>query len=234
MEMEHINENTIRVLIGNDDLNARGIRVLDLLGNHKEIENFFYSVLEEVDTDHQFIDNDAVTFQVMPTRTGLELFISKADKNNREESTAENNDAISEYIKRELSGHDHDSVAGVKKASYEANGMDADDDDYDDNDDGTKTVVITFRRFEDLVQLANELIDDDNIASDLYSMKGHYYLALTFFDDNSVTPGTIDDQLAIVGEYAQPAKLTKDVLSEHGKLLMDHSALELTRYYFKN
>lgn len=32
MEMERINEDTIRVVIGNDDLNERGIRVLDLLG----------------------------------------------------------------------------------------------------------------------------------------------------------------------------------------------------------
>lgn len=233
MEMEHINENTIRVLIGNDDLNARGIRVLDLLGNHKEIENFFYSVLEEVDTDHQFIDNDAVTFQVMPTRTGLELFISKADKNNREQSTAENNDAISEYIKHELAGHDHDSVESVNRASYEANNND-DYDDEDQSDNGSRTVVVMFKRFEDLIQLAQELVDDDNVASDLYMMKHHYYLALTFFDDGNVTPGTIDDQLAIVGEYADQTDVTKDVLDEHGKLLMDHSALELTRYYFKN
>ncbi|MDN5831978.1 MAG: adaptor protein MecA, partial [Tetragenococcus halophilus] len=32
MEMEHINENTIRVLIKNEDLAARGITFLDLLG----------------------------------------------------------------------------------------------------------------------------------------------------------------------------------------------------------
>ena len=44
MEMERINEDTIRVVIGNDDLNERGIRVLDLLGNHKHIESLFYSI----------------------------------------------------------------------------------------------------------------------------------------------------------------------------------------------
>ncbi len=68
MEMERINENTIRVLIGNDDLDKRGITVLDLLGNHKQIESFFYSILEEVDKDHQFQNNDAVTFQVLPNQ----------------------------------------------------------------------------------------------------------------------------------------------------------------------
>ena len=45
MEMEKVNENTIRVLLGTEDLTDRGITVLDLLGNQKEIENFFFSIL---------------------------------------------------------------------------------------------------------------------------------------------------------------------------------------------
>ena len=45
MEMERINENTIRVLISNDDLDARGITILDLLGDHHHIEASFYSNL---------------------------------------------------------------------------------------------------------------------------------------------------------------------------------------------
>ena len=42
MEMEKINENTIRVVLDDEDLTARGIKFLDLLGNQKEIESFFY------------------------------------------------------------------------------------------------------------------------------------------------------------------------------------------------
>lgn len=78
MEMERINANTIRVMLGNDDLAQRGITVLDLLGNHKQIESFFYSILDEVDKDHTFATNEAVTFQVMPSQSGLELLISKS------------------------------------------------------------------------------------------------------------------------------------------------------------
>ena len=77
MEMEHINENTIRVLIQGEDLVARGITFIDLLGNHQEIESFFYQILEEVDVEEQFIGSEAVTFQVLPKGDGLELIISK-------------------------------------------------------------------------------------------------------------------------------------------------------------
>ena len=54
MEIEHINEDTIRVRIENSDLEARGYTFLDLLGNQKHIETFFYSILEEVDIDEEF------------------------------------------------------------------------------------------------------------------------------------------------------------------------------------
>lgn len=67
MEMEHINENTIRVLIGHEDLEERAFH-FDLLGNHKEIENFFYSILEEVDIEEEFRGSEAVTFKFCQRR----------------------------------------------------------------------------------------------------------------------------------------------------------------------
>ena len=40
MEMERINENTIRVLVDSQDLEDRGIKILDLLSDHKQIQDF--------------------------------------------------------------------------------------------------------------------------------------------------------------------------------------------------
>jgi len=105
MEMEHINENTIRVLIKSEDLAARGITFLDLLGNHNEIENFFYSILEEVDIDEEFKGSEAVTFQVLPKGDGLELFISKNLPPEGMENFDEMNDEANEDITDMLEKH---------------------------------------------------------------------------------------------------------------------------------
>ena len=43
MEMERINEDTIKVLIMPEDLEERGINFLELISNHARIEQFFYS-----------------------------------------------------------------------------------------------------------------------------------------------------------------------------------------------
>ena len=77
MQVDHINENTIRVRINKDELARRGLRVLDLLGDKEKIQKFFYSILSEVDTDHTFTKGVPVTFQVMPNNGGLDLMITK-------------------------------------------------------------------------------------------------------------------------------------------------------------
>lgn len=82
LQVDRINQNTLRVRMDAAELKKRGITMLDLLGNKSDIQKFFYSILEEVDKDHLFAGTDAVTFQVMPNGNGLELLISKVGASN--------------------------------------------------------------------------------------------------------------------------------------------------------
>ncbi|WP_288528951.1 adaptor protein MecA [uncultured Secundilactobacillus sp.] len=225
MEMERINENTIRVLIGNDDLTQRGITVLDLLGNHKQIENFFYSVLEEVDVDHQFQETDAVTFQVLPNRNGLELFISKSSD---EDEPDENQDSIEsitqeevpDFLKQQLMQRDDEEGLEPEEVPDEPTKRET----------PLHTVVLKLHSFEDMISIAVNTKLTDTPAS-LYFYQGHYYLELTF-RINETSPESIKDELAVAYEYANKADVTVDVLEEHGQTIMAQTAMELTRRYF--
>ncbi|HAT55602.1 MAG TPA: adaptor protein MecA [Lactobacillus sp.] len=247
MEMERINENTIRVVIGNDDLSARGITVLDLLGNHQQIERFFYSILEEVDVDHQFQDNDAVTFQVLPNRHGLELFISKNvgdDEDNGEFDAAgagfsgavdfsdnASTDQISDFLKQQLQGKDDDDrKTDISDEATDDNNPETLKNYTTDPNVPTREVVLRLDDFEDLVAIA-KVLHLDGAVSNLYKYRDHYYLDLVFFTDQT-TPETIKDDVAVALEYANKTTVTSDVLSEHGEKIMETSALELARHYF--
>ncbi|PWG00618.1 adaptor protein MecA [Levilactobacillus bambusae] len=235
MEMERINENTIRVLIGNDDLTARGITVLDLLGDHQQIETFFYSILDEVDIDHQFQENDAVTFQVLPNKDGLELFISKnnlagdSQLDDLADATVDldHPDEVSDQLKRQLMQTD-----GVSTPHH----LDADTNNVDDYlQDGKteqKKFILKLGSFENMVQLSRILFLE-NGASSLYSYQNDYYLELIFFVAVASTD-RIRAELAIAYEYADKTNVTEDVLKEHGKKVMADSALELIRHYFND
>ncbi|MFB9769472.1 adaptor protein MecA [Lactiplantibacillus modestisalitolerans] len=240
MEMERINEDTIRVLIGNDDLNERGIRVLDLLGNHKQIESFFYSILEEVDVDHQFQDNDAVTFQVLPNRNGLELFISKNSENLQDTIAKatqprpedDSDDQVSDYLRRKLMQTDTDQSEAPQGVSQNEAKDTNDLEPYlDDPDTPTKEYVLKFKQFEDVVSLA-KIFRPEGLASNLFKYRDNYYLELVFFVDQS-SAATIKDDVAVALEYADLDRITADVLLEHGEKIMSNAALETVRHYFK-
>lgn len=227
MEIEHINDDTIRVRIENDDLEARGYTFLDLLGNQKQIETFFYSILEEVDIDEEFQESDAVTFQVMPNRNGLELFISKnadmhenflsnVDFNEYDESNSKSNYDYSRFEKQPDAQED----AG-EQTDFVQN-----EDEPDDH-----RIVIEFRIFEQLIQLARFFQIESGFSS-LYQFNGMYYLELSFMDDE-YSLRTPEEETALVLEYGEKSKISSDVLLEHGKLIVEDVALETVRHYFK-
>lgn len=222
MEMERINDNTIRILLGNDDLAQRGITVLDLLGNHQQIESFFYSILDEVDKDHSFATNDAVTFQVMPSQSGLELLISKnvgedLDDADDSDDTQPN---VPEFIRRQLMATDTDPEEAVDEGGFiDANGA------------VSHEAVLKLASFEDLISMAKTL-RLEGASSDLYHYQDAYYLVLTFYS-NKVSDQEIQDQLAVALEYADRSSVSSAKLSEYGQTVMATSALETARYYFK-
>ena len=222
MEMDRLNENTIRVILSTEDLQERGVTVLDLLGNKKQIETFFYSILDEVDKNHVFTNNEPVTFQIMPNKEGLELLISKSDDSEGSGSLPwnglQNSGGASE-------NNNLDKVGTEEYASDTASYL-------NDPDTPTKTVIVDFKDFEDYVQLANLLHLESGI-SNLFEYNDKYYLQLILFTDE-MHEMTYSDVLALLSEYSFKTKVTAAVLSEYGQEIMSKTALELTRYYFGN
>lgn len=227
MEMERINENTIRVSIGNEDLAERGITFLDLLGNQKQIESFFYSILEEVDVDEQFQETDSVTFQVLPNQDGLELFISKnlpLDDMDNIEAMEDNllGDSFSNFLKEHIASHDD--------KEKKDDGLD-EEVDFLQNTDNVQDAVFRLDNFESMIVLAKN-IKLHNVLTYLYQFKEEYYLRVSFFVEEK-GEAQIKNDFSQIYEYAHGTNITTDILEEYGQVIMELNALELTRYYFK-
>lgn len=235
MEMERINADTIRVFLGSDDLKSRGIKMLDLLSNHEDIEHFFYGVLEEVDQQHEFADNESVTFQVMPSSGGLEMFISRNHHQNQSQQPQKGQqpaDAGQETAPI-------DEFAALAKRHLDQAQMDSIHDDSEQDEvqplftDESTPVAVALRLpdFEALIGLSRSLRMNGG-TSDLFQYQGHYFLVLTFHP-NAISEREAQIQLAIVHEYGDTADVTAEQLAEYGQQIMATSALETTRYYFK-
>ncbi|MGX7030082.1 adaptor protein MecA [Vagococcus zengguangii] len=220
MEMERINENTIRVLIENADLEARGVSFLDLLGNHKEIENFFYSILEEVDIDEQFQETDAVTFQVLPNRNGLELFISKnmmmsepdSDEDELDDEYNEES-SFTDFIKKQF-----DAAQDIKNVHTQDNPAVLD-------------YVFEFSSFENLIKMVDTYHFEDNLT-DLYVLNKRYYLSMKFLTKLK-SDRAIKNDVACILEFGQMSQKSPEVLKEYGELIMADDTLDQIKHYFK-
>lgn len=247
MEMERINDDTIRVFMNLDELNDRGIKMLDLIKDHKRVEDFFYSVLDEVDTKHTFVNEGPVTFQVMPSGTGLEIFISKgqpdqtqntADSDDETQDTAATPNVTSQsHAPKHRAAEDdqdgqiaHDSLEQFFPEGVEDGRPDSGQPETFFGNQLKRSVTLELKSFDDMVALAQELYLNGG-TSDLYKYQGKYYVVLTFERD-LVDDFDAERQANLAHEYGDTTKVDADVLSEYGEQLMDGSALEITRYYF--
>jgi len=228
MDFERINEDTIRVVMTADDLSDYDVVVIDLLESQEKMERFFYSVLEDVDTDHDFMDNDAVTFQILPNGTGLELFISK----NLEDPTGMQK-AVSNAMNKRSGDEPDDEVK--QELLNRLLGFD----DVESKKDDRKTVItdesvetqiqVMFDTFEDVLNFA-QMQPKLNAHEQLFRYQDHFYLVMTFDEDLDMS--VIKDSTAIAREYGTVSPVSADVLQEHGDEIFGEDATAKLRRYF--
>lgn len=229
MEMEHINENLIKVLIRQEDLEERGIDFLDLVGDQKTIERFFYSILEEVDVDKHFQESEAVTFQVMPNKEGLELYISRTNFDEMDEIWE---DELTKHLierKREMNENESNKDDNKKEKTI----LDLfENEEKSQETEDVKLVegeIIKFADLEDFLKLSRE-VTTDLIHADFYHMNSNYFLVINYVD-SSIVEEYAYNKLLTMFEYGEKVKVTEAILQEHGDILRSKDAL---KYFGEN
>lgn len=232
MEMEYINENTIRVFIETDDLIERGISFMDIMSNQHDVERFFMSVLEEVDVSKKFQHTEAITFQVMPKRNGIDLYISKGfgDENDEEDAFRQLMDTIGEL-------EDDDKAAQENQDNLDAAVTEMNKDDNKkasipekEKDTVESQINIVFHIFEDFLAFARDF-KDQYADIDLYLFNDLYF-ALISFDTNELSDDEIKDLTFIAQEYGELSALDSGLIRERGLEIAKQNATVQIRKAF--
>lgn len=238
MEIRRIDENTIRVQLSREELEERGVNGLDMLSDRHKIQDFFYTILSEIDTDHDFAHDEPVSFQVMPNNGGLDLLISKAkdgginslQKMLRGELGDDISNTDSQPIKPGFSDLDSNDKAEHKQNVAKVNqGFSS-----QDNANGQEKNMHHAYSFNDLgtvIELADNLRAND-IASSLYYQRGKYFMEIAFLSEeySELKP---NDAWAIANEYGiKINEKEMNSVKEIGKCLFRQDALGNIRHYF--
>ena len=235
MEMKQISESTIKITIQLEDLEEHGMEMADFLVPQEKKEEFFYTILDELEMPESFLDSGMLSFRVTPKPDKLDVFVtkSKVDKNLNFEDLADLPDmeelsqmSPDEFLKTleknifEKSQEDIEAVKLLEKT--EANEMDATEEERE-----TERYIYYILRFADLKHVIafTKTIDYPVDTSELYKMENHYYLTILVDIENKPTlyPAWL---LAAMREHAEDTDTTRALLQEHGHLLIVTDAVK--------
>ncbi|KAB2335008.1 adaptor protein MecA [Bacillus mesophilum] len=222
MEIERINDNTVKFYISYIDIEERGFDREEIWYNRERSEELFWEMMDEVHREEDFFAEGPLWIQVQALDKGLEVLVTRAQLSKdgqKLELPVPDEKAqdlpVDERIEEMLDHHFNSEDATEENEQYE----------------GNLEFLITFKDFEDIISLSKKS-DLDSIKTTLYSFEGSYYLFLDF-DDELFDEEDIDNLLSIMLEYGYETQVTIHRITEYGKTIIENDVFAELRKYFK-
>lgn len=206
MKFEHINNDAIHIFLSKQDLEDRGMSVMNLLGDKSEMEHFFFDLLKEIDDNGDFKRNDSVAFQIIPNKEGLELLVTK-------------NGVDLELLNK---------FTNISSKVNDFKDADSNTTKIDNYNNSSLKQLFKVDNLYDIKSLEESLLDNSNYYDDsLFLYNGNYYLLFKFKNMSS-----LNKCIPIVEEFLNKVDLSVDIIEEHGKNILNSGVLtELNKLY---
>ncbi|CEG22266.1 Adapter protein MecA 1 [Planococcus massiliensis] len=217
MEIERINDNTVKFYISYLDVEERGFSRDEIWFNRDKSEELFWEMMDEVNEEADFIMEGPLWIQVQAMDKGLEVTVTRAQLT-KDGQKIDMPDDIEERRKM--------------FSSDDANTADFDEFEpvFDEPDVKKLEFTFAFNDVDELLPIARRLMYVP-IESALYHFENKYYLHVSF-DDLLHSEDDVKDNTSIISEYLQSSPLTIHRLEEYGKEIFKQDALSNVLYYF--
>lgn len=223
MEIERVNEHTVKFFISYRDIEDRGFNREEIWHDRERGEELFWEMMDEAATEGDFELEGPLWIQVQAFEKGLEIIVTKARLSH-------------DGLKLELPIVDEEGAEIT--IEYEADEQTNRESKESGNKNPlflqkNKSLLIKFNQFEDSIRLAHT-IDVEHLNSDLYVFENAYYMYIVF-DENGATHSDewIENMKSQILEYGQTSRLTIHRLQEYGKCLMENNAFQQLKKHFQ-
>src|SRR5690625_1004663 len=220
MEIERINENTVKFYISYLDIEDRGFEREEIWYNRERSEQLFWQMMDEVNYKEDFNVEGPLWIQVQAMEKGLEIIVTKAQVSKDGENIelpSDDEDSDDAPVEKKIENMLEDKFGKNKKKK---------------NEDENLWIIVSFNDFEDVIQLSHYFREaDGTIKETLYYHGGNYYLYLEFsqtiLDDHHQ-----ENLISQVFEFAEDSDVTIHFLEEYGKVVFENDTFSQVRYYF--
>lgn len=112
MRIERVDDTTVKLFITYSDIEARGFNREDLWTNRKRGEEFFWSMMDEINEEEDFVVEGPLWIQVHAFEKGVEVTISKSKNEDAmnmsdEDTNDQFDDQVNELLAQTLDGEDN-------------------------------------------------------------------------------------------------------------------------------
>ena len=222
MEIERINEYTVKFYISYIDIEERGFDRDEIWYNRERSEELFWEMMDEVHDEEDFMVEGPLWIQVQALDKGLEVIVTRAQLSKDGQKIEL---PLSEDKVRELPVDEN--IESILDQHF--------NDDLDDKSDGSVEeeeqqlqFLIKFNDFEHIIALAQ--VPVSGFVNSLYSLDKNYYLYVEFDEQHS--DEDIENMLSIILEYGQESRMTIHRVTEYGKEIIANEALDVVKKHF--
>jgi adapter protein MecA 1/2 len=222
MEIERINEYTVKFYISYLDIEERGFDRDEIWYNRERSEELFWEMMDEVHDEEDFMVEGPLWIQVQALDKGLEVIVTRAQLSKDGQKIEL---PLSEDKVRELPVDEN--IESILDQHF--------NDDLDDKSDGSVEeeeqqlqFLIKFNDFEHIIALAQ--VPVSGFVNSLYSLDKNYYLYVEFDEQHS--DEDIENMLSIILEYGQESRMTIHRVTEYGKEIIANEALDVVKKHF--
>lgn len=214
MDIERVNENTIKLFINYRDIEDRGYSREEIWYNRAKGEELFWDMISEINTEEYFDLDGPIWIHVNASEQGLEVIVTRANLGENGEHSL-----LSSF-------EEHRDATLNHKDTFSP----FDDDDDVLNHSGIINVsVYKFKDIDEIIPVAKRLVAY-GLQTSLYKFENNYYVAIQFTGSEKLT--TRQNILSIVNEYLKSSKMTIFRLQEYGETIMEDRCFETIVQFF--
>ncbi|WP_018664501.1 adaptor protein MecA [Heyndrickxia acidiproducens] len=218
MEIERINENTVKFYISYVDIEKRGFNREEIWYDRERSEELFWEMMDEVHHEEVFDPEGPLWIQVQALEKGLEVLVTKAQvtKDGQRFELPIPEDKLKELtVNEQLEDFfDENFQSSMHQGFIESDSLEQ---------------VLYFKDIEDLIAMSKNY-QFGGLETRLYAFEGKYYLYVIFPEDASEEAN--DFMLSQLLEYSELVSITSHRLEEYGNLIMDGDVFTKLNQYF--
>ncbi|WP_153731994.1 adaptor protein MecA [Sporosarcina obsidiansis] len=215
MEIERINENTVKFYLSYGDIEDRGFSKEDVWYNREKSEELFWDMMDELGDDTEFAVEGPLWIQVNAMNEGIEVIVTRAHLPKNVESSQfpfgiEDPEELFDPIFDAINETEEDSEEEVQ----------------------VKDRLFVFNEIDETIPLASQMVSlEDHFETQLYAFEDRYYLNLRF-DYNLIETKRAKDIASMVTEYGVPSKMSIHRIEEYGTIVMESDVFAKIVKYF--